>query len=144
MHAQRHAQAPFCCSCHRLERGRAILPLCTPLPPLLLLQIGNAVVVARILNATLVLPRLDTNDFWNDSRYPSCAILFFAPTHACGDWTPHRALVWVLPLLVEELELCTAMLPDMLQAAIFPGPDLQELVHCLGCLSATAGSLSLH
>lgn len=34
----------------------------------LLLQIGNAVVVARILNATLVVPRLDTNDFWNDSR----------------------------------------------------------------------------
>jgi hypothetical protein len=32
------------------------------------LQVCNAVVVARLLNAVLVLPALDVNPVWNDDR----------------------------------------------------------------------------
>ena len=56
-------------SCPALHNVQCTSPPCLSAPCLFpSFQICNAVVVAHMLNATLVLPELDANDFWNDSR----------------------------------------------------------------------------
>ncbi len=50
------------------------------------LQITDSVVVARLLNATLVVPQLDHRSYWKDPRFVSpfnvtSVIVFSASTH---------------------------------------------------------------
>ena len=64
----RHSPAFLNSSLSTLKSGRYILAVVTGGLNQMRLQIGNAVIIARILGASLVVPVLQENNIWHDRR----------------------------------------------------------------------------
>lgn len=53
-----------------------LLALCFFLRMNFVCQISDMVSIARMMNATLVIPQLDKRSFWQDSRYSSSTLVW--------------------------------------------------------------------